>query len=343
MRQPNGAGSITKLTGKRRNPYMVRLAATYDDNREIRPVLGYYPTLREAKEALQSLDGNLHVDKVSMTLRQLYEAWSNTRAYTELASQTQLNYQASWKKRLDPVLGNHKVREIRTDQLQSIIDKAEAGGMSHSSISKDKALMTLLWRYAMAQDIVSKNYAALVELPANSNTSSKDAFSDVELDKIKKAALGGVPWADVVLILCYTGFRIQALLDMTPFAFDGVVLRGGVKTAAGKNRIVPVHPLILPYVKARAESGDPYLVSRDGNKMSAKYFRERLYRPLLDAIGVRPLNPHCCRHTFATLAYKAGIGAKERQLLLGHTSEAMTLHYTHDEINLLKSAIEKIS
>ena len=50
MKLPNGYGSITKLTGNRRKPWMARVTCdeTYDETKHDyvrkRIVLGYYPT-----------------------------------------------------------------------------------------------------------------------------------------------------------------------------------------------------------------------------------------------------------------------------------------------------------
>lgn len=64
MRLPNGYGSITKLSGKRRKPYMVRITrdAIYDqtigDYRLERIVLGYYSNRKEAIDALAEYNKN---------------------------------------------------------------------------------------------------------------------------------------------------------------------------------------------------------------------------------------------------------------------------------------------
>lgn len=59
MRLPNGYGSITKLSGNRRNPYIVRITAGYDnEGRQIRKILGYYPNRKRALEALAAYSEN---------------------------------------------------------------------------------------------------------------------------------------------------------------------------------------------------------------------------------------------------------------------------------------------
>jgi len=75
MRLPNGYGSITKLSGNRRKPYIVRLTTGYDDEgRQLRKVLGYFATRKAALEALAAYSENPYdIDASKITFSQLYE------------------------------------------------------------------------------------------------------------------------------------------------------------------------------------------------------------------------------------------------------------------------------
>ena len=53
MRLPNGYGSVSKLSGNRRRPYIVRITAGWDDEgKQLLKTLGYYPSKKEALQAL---------------------------------------------------------------------------------------------------------------------------------------------------------------------------------------------------------------------------------------------------------------------------------------------------
>lgn len=59
MRLPNGYGSITKLSGKRRKPFMVRITTGYDnEGKQLMSVLGYYTTRNEALAMLAEYNKN---------------------------------------------------------------------------------------------------------------------------------------------------------------------------------------------------------------------------------------------------------------------------------------------
>ena len=81
MRLPNGYGSITKLSGKRRKPYAVKVTKEWtDDGKQVQKYLGYYESRAKAIKALA--DYNEHpydIDATAATFAALYEASSHTR------------------------------------------------------------------------------------------------------------------------------------------------------------------------------------------------------------------------------------------------------------------------
>ena len=82
MKLPNGYGSITKLTGNRRKPWMARVTCdeTYDETKHDyvrkRIVLGYYPTKKAALEALSIYNESpFKPEDVNITFSQIYEKY----------------------------------------------------------------------------------------------------------------------------------------------------------------------------------------------------------------------------------------------------------------------------
>lgn len=345
MRRANGTGSVVKLSGNRRKPYVAKLSAKdkYGIYRQI--VLGYYEKARDAQAALDGYNKklmgtpSLTADSLSTTFGDIYDLWS-ARKYQKAGKASVTSYRASWA-RLSALSGV-KMREVSIDHLQGIIDQDEAAGLSKSSINNDKILMKALFRYALERDIVSKDYSDFVQLPGVGPKHEKGAFNDLQMKKLEQLAADCYPWADTVLMLCYTGFRITEFLTLTRFSYDvtGNYLRGGIKTDAGRNRIVPVHPKIKPYLLRWLDKGGDTIICRDnGSSISSSYYRDAIFGSIADALGVPQATPHWCRHTFATMMHDAGAPELETKRIMGHANKDVTEDYTHTDIQRLTSAI----
>ena len=188
-------------------------------------------------------------------------------------------------------------------------------------------------------------HASFIVLP-KAEQKEKTPFSDLDLKKIEKAAEDGILYADLILILCYTGWRINEFLSLTRFSYDKEqkTLTGGLKTDSGKNRVVPVSPKIEPYLKKWLDKGGETIVCREVNgrlvKVTDSFFRNEWYYPTLDKLELPRLTPHATRHTFASLLHKKGADKWDIQRLMGHSSlEVTNKVYTHVDIEQLQNAV----
>ena len=337
-KRENGAGSVHKRKDSRSRPWVAVSPATYDQNGKAkRTIIGHFATSKEAKEALLQYN-QCPSDKFNITVAEAYEEWSAV-AFRNISKQTRDCYTAAFQK-IDRIKTT-KLRELRTAHMQQIIDQHSA--MSRSTLTKIKLLFSQLMDYGVENDIINKNYAQFIVLPKET-TKVKDCFNDIELKKIENS-VSTVPFADIVLAMCYTGFRISEFMELTPFSYNAEngTLTGGKKTEAGKNRVVPVHPKIAPIVSQWIAKGGQTIFCQDNGKpFSAKGFRERFYTAL-EEIGVRKLTPHATRHTFATKLAAAGARPEDIQKILGHAKYDMTANvYIHQNIDTLKNAVNLV-
>lgn len=346
MKRANGTGSIVRLSGNRRKPYCVKVSSRDKWGRIIQRPLSYHARMAEAQEALDEYNHNRaagltpKTDKLSITLGEIYDLWSPRKFASGLDQQGVESYQASWL-RLSRYKDKH-IRDITLDDLQAIIDEDAAGGRSKSTLNNDKILMRALFKYAMKRDIIMKDYSEFVELPTVEAKFEKGALTDLQMHKLEEMAKAGYPWADTVLMLCYTGFRVSEFLALTRFSYDREedALRGGSKTAAGKNRVLPVHPKIKPYLQTwLAKNGNTIICGEDGHKITAGYYREHLFKPVAEALDLPQATPHWCRHTFSSRLHAAGAPDLDIKRLLGHADGDVTDHYTHTSIEQLRRSL----
>lgn len=348
MKNPNGYGTVRKLSGNRRRPW-VALAPERQVPGQISPrreVIGYFEKREDAMSALgawNKIPNPLPSDKAKMTLEELYKEYKVTRRYKNLSKQTKNCYIAAWA--YFDAYKKSRVRDLRTAHFQAVIDAALSSGKSQSTAQKIKVLAGILCDYAVQTDIIDKNYAQFTSLP-RAEKSEKRVFTDIDLQKLETAAANGIMYSDLILLMCYTGWRINEFLTLTRFAYNAQnkTLTGGSKTEAGKNRVVPVPPKVQPYLdKWLALGGDTIICRQKGDALiplSASYFRRNWFYPTLAQLGIdEELTPHATRHTYASMLHKAGADKWDIQRLMGHSSAEVTNNvYTHVDLEQLKKA-----
>lgn len=333
IKRANGTGTIIDFGTRAHLRYGARVTVGIIDGKQTYKYIGRWQTRTEAQTHLDLYNVGMYDVPSNITLSELYREWSDMK-YKNLSPQRIRGYSAAFKK-FSP-LHNIKFGTLRTIHYQNIIDSLNTGRDGKNDM---KVLLSSLYKYAMQNDIADKNYAQFITLPKKEKK-DKEIFSDEDIKKLWQ----NTPDSDIILILIYTGFRIQELLNISKSDIDieNMIIQGGIKSEAGKNRIVPIHHKIQPIIKKYYDNKNNMLFTREnGDVISQDYFRRYMYYPLLDKLGIEKKSPHSTRHTFASILSKNGAGKKEIQTLLGHTDYAFTANvYTHTDVNELKKAVE---
>ena len=190
-----------------------------------------------------------------------------------------------------------RITEIKTDDLQAAVSHCQYGNRTRENM---KAAASLTMKWAVQNDIITKNYADFIVIKKEKEI-EREPFTMDEVQQIY-SAIGLVPYADYILCLIFTGFRPNEMFSLKKENCHGSYFIGRSKTTAGKNRIVPIPPVIAPIVARLLESPSEYIFpARNGGKMDLSHFRTRHYYPALDRIGVTPRPPYACRHTYAIM------------------------------------------
>ena len=340
MRNPNGYGSVHKLSGKRRKPYAVQITTGWNnDGKQIRKYLSYHTSKSEAMRALAKYNDNPYdLDNVSVTFAQIYDKWSELK-FKEIGRSGVLGYQAAYKtcKSIHGV----KFQDIRTNHLQGIIQTC---GKKHQSLKKIKVLFNQLFEYAMKHDIVMKDYSNFVNVGKNMEVSTRKPFTTEEIQMLWDNK--DIPYADTILIMIYTGFRIGELLNIKLEDIDLInrTITGGSKTEAGKNRLIPIHDKIFDFIKNRMEDNkSEYLICNKANgKFSYEAFTTLYFHTVMEKLDMNH-KPHDCRHTFATLLNNAEANSTSIKNLIGHSNFLTTEKiYSHKDVEELRKAIKLI-
>lgn len=324
LKRANGTGTVYKLQGRRRRPWVASKSKT---------VVGYYETKTAALEALNRLTGRSLDERYNMTFEEVFEAWK-LEHYKELTKSGRSQYDISFQ--VFSPLHKKKFRELRTADFQAALDPHMK--KTHSTVSKYKQLITQMSKWAIREELITTNFASFVKLPENVKK-EKEIFSDAD---IKKLEADGSETAKIILMLIYTGMRIGELFSLLLEDYHKTYVVGGEKTAAGRNRVIPIRPEGRGYFQYFAAQADgPLLLSGyTGDKVAAN-FRRRNYYPLLDKLGIERKTPHATRHTYASRARKNGMPPEILQKILGHSDYSTTANiYVHTDVEELVKAVE---
>jgi integrase len=340
MRTPNGYGSVYKLSGKRRKPFAARKTIGWDDDgKQIFKFIGYFEKRQDALNALAEFNTNPYdFESNSITFSDIFEQWNKIK-YEKVSRSAINGYNAAFESSAD--LHNMKFVEIKTMHLQNVIDNC---GKGHGTLRKIKSLYNQLFKYAMENDIVSKDYSDYVEVGKNTKESSRAPFTHDEIKRLFEVE-PLIPFVDTILIMIYTGLRIGELLliKCVDIDMENRTITGGIKTDAGKDRIIPIHPKIFNLVVNRVNNGHQYLITNYQNEKISydNYYKEK-FLPIMEQLGMSH-KPHDARHTFATLMSNADANETSIKKLIGHNSFITTEKiYTHKDIDELRKAIELI-
>lgn len=375
MKLPNGYGSVTKLSGNRRKPYLARVTLGWITNEQTgkttqnRVPIGTYKTKKEALQALAEYGANPYdIQNNNLTLAELYQKWTEAYFPTLSGESSTRTITSAWK--YCHPLYKMRVKDLRARHIKGIMEDGyivssrgkNAGQKVMASPgvkARIKSMFNLMLDYALEYEIVDKNYARTFDISENiikekeAATRGHIIFPPDEM-KILWDNVDKIRFVDWILIQCYMGWRPQELatLQLADVNLDEWYMVAGMKTDAGKNRMVPIHTKIQPLVKRNydyavslgsdALFNDP-TATKGGMKITYDKYAGR-FDKVMAALKLNPEHrPHDPRMTFITMAKKAGIDPMVVKRLAGHRINDVTeAVYTVRDLEWLRSDIEKI-
>lgn len=320
MRKPNGYGSVYKLSGNRRKPYVAMVTKAFVLQRgkavQKRSAIGYYATRKEAEIALANYNQNPY--DTDITFAEVYQRWSKQK-FPSLSYGSIDNYEYAYKY-LEP-LHDKYFSKIKTAELEYTILNSNKSDVKKAHM---KTLLNQMYKYALKYDIVQLNLAERFTVERPKATIERKAFTDDEINNLWNM---GTDESKVALIMIYTGMRLSEVYycdaDM-----DSWLIKGGLKTESGRDRIIPIRDKIKPLFPIP----EPLMKMTHGSYKTtmSEFFR---------GIGH---TSHDCRVTFAT-RYKDQ-DPNTLKLIMGHKITDLTKAvYTKYTVEELREYIEKVS
>lgn len=350
MKLPNGYGSVYKLPGNRRKPWAVRITVSRKEGKDglmhwKYKYLGYYESQADALVALAHFNENPYdMDTSKTTFAEVFEKWSREH-FPKVSDSNIKGYNASYK--LCTSIQGMRFNDIRKAHLQGVVDTC---GKNYPTLRKLKVLFTVMYKFAMENDICSKDYAQYVDInqykDRNPNAYNRKPFSTKEVDTVWKWK-NTSEYITVILMLIYSGCRISELLDLKK---ENVNLQErwffieASKTESGVRK-TPIALKVLPYFEYWYSKNDcEYLISTpDGKQFKYRNYYDSYWTPFVNQMGMPDHRPHDTRHTCISMLTAAGIDDKIIKKIVGHKGKSVTeIVYTHFEMQQLIDAIDKI-
>lgn len=358
---PNGCGSIRNLGKGRSRPYAVHPPATKQDEkgRYITPkaicycsdwytafaVLTawhqgkYYPGLeyeisKERQSSYADLDafcrrvlstiGAVEEEKTFGSVADEFMIYKYGENAPRVLRERTQSADKNLRKHLSG-LDRFRIDDLPLREMQEAVNAIEAETIRGKAVVYIKQI----YKYAISRGYIQRDESALLHVTVRGEKHG-EPFSDTELATLWKRK--DDPDAAAILIMCYSGFRVSAYRGLEVNR-EGMYFKGGVKTAAGKGRIVPIHSAIQPLL----DTGLKTL------SMSDRTINRRVI-DFCSSVGIERHTPHDCRHTFSSLCEKYRVPEADRKRMLGHSfgSDVTNAVYGHRTLEELRQSIELI-
>ncbi len=340
MKNANGTGSIIKLGGNRRRPYALKITTGYTiDGKQSRKIIGYYATKKDALNGLLEYNQNKNIFISDMTFKNIYDMWSKNH-FESVSKQTIKTIKNTYNSYVFK-FNDYKIKDIKLIELQSFINILKDSGLSTGTLKQVKSLLNMVFTYALKNEYINKNMIEFLDIGKHKKVLERKIFSNEEIKILWDNA--GQRDIDIILILIYTGLRVNELLTLenTKINIECRYIRAGSKTEAGKDRLIPISYKILPLITRYIKLNNKYLFqTKAGNFLMYNNYRQN-FKKIIKKIGLQEHTIHDTRHTFATLLSNADANKTAIKNIIGHSDYGITEKiYTHKDIEELKKAID---
>jgi integrase len=273
------------------------------------------------------------LDVTKLTLGEVFDQWIKRKELTISESAVRIHYMAH--QRFGAML-DKPMKDIKKVHLQKWLDDIE---LKPASKGKIRSTVYQLFEYALAYDIIQKNYAKDLEITEKIEKTGS-VFTEDEIKLLWENKDDQM--AQYTLILIYTGLRIGELLAMkgdTIYLDKGYMI-GGSKTEAGKDRVIPLHDKIIPLVEQNLQNN--YLVySNRGGAFTYSGIKPR-FKKLMDELNMNH-KIHDTRKTAVSIMHSAGIPMETVRMIVGHSAKGITESvYLYKEPQELVDAVNTI-
>ncbi len=336
----------------------------------------YGKSYREVKDKLSTAicipyEDENHL-KNEITFGEILHLWMENNRI-RLKGGTINKYQQIIDTQIIKELGNVKISEINSVIINTFLNNKLSHGRrdGKGALSPSYVRSIMLVINAAINYAVQEQYCSPLKSPILKPKEEKCELIILSLKDQQKLETfmfeNLTPTNAGVYISLYTGLRIGEIcaLRWNDINFENKVLRirhtiARVKSidenaeyqtqliidtpkTASSNRDIPIPSVLLPVLQTiHTTSSSEFVVSDGVGFVSPRTFEYRYHR-LLKECGIKSINYHALRHTFATRCIESGVDVKSLSEILGHSNVGITLNtYVHSSMDLKRKQLEKM-
>jgi integrase len=240
---------------------------------------------------------------------------------------------------LIPEFGERKLTSITNNDISQWIARSIEAGVGLAAIRRAHGVLRQIFGAAVLDGRLIRNPAVGVPLPRVSKR-EKRALSASELSLlagccegyevlVKFAGTSGLRWGELAALQC----KDISILNRTvhvgkslSIGLSGEFVVSSTKT--NESRVVPFAKELLSDLQALVEKRgpeNPLFTMPEGGSLEYNNFMNRIFRPAVEASGLKGISFHSLRHTAASLLISQGTPITTVSGILGHASTQMTL------------------
>lgn len=282
--------------------------------------------------------------------------WLKTYRDGRVKPRTYERYEGLIRHHILPNIGKTAVESLSRRDVEEFLfgkrkENGRRGTLSAASVNLMLTVIDLAFEFGIETGAVTKNPCYRIRrLP--DVTDKGDAFTKEEQKKLEAVIEASADGRSLGILIClYTGIRIGELLGLEwdDISFERGIMRidktvyrckdeNGdryLRVDRPKTRY-SVREIPLPFFlceklrEQKSRSKSPYVIeTKKGERMPIRSYQYH-FRKTTEKAGVRSLNFHSLRHTFATRGIESGMDIRTLSEIMGHSSPSVTLNrYAH--------------
>lgn len=321
--------------------------------------LGNYPELRladvrliaQAKNDLLTIGKDpQHERDVQKAMPTVSEFFTKTHyPHAQKRKRSHSDDLSRFNNHLRDVIGHLPLNQVEATHVMQILDHAKDSELSHATINRIRALLSVMYSYAMDLGLVEKNPVSRVKKYKEVNKIER-FLSEQELPRLMQVlnapaeyGIDNLVVVAIVKVLLLTGMRKREVMDMK---WADVDLSSGhwklENNKSGKPRLIRLASESLAEIRKMLPRQSEYIFA---NPQTGQAFNDirKCYDKIMKAAGIPNMRIHDLRHNFASMAVNKGLSLYVVQHLLGHASPQTTQRYAHLNGEVMLDAYQKVA